>query len=157
MNRVPELILEHAAELRKNPTRVESLMRDFIPLLNKLYGLKIVAQQPIELLPGEWAILDWYEWHSFTCAEFDGSGHSDPIQKDRDHRRDELLRMGIPSIITIRFSNAEVLENVIGTAHEIAHICLQRISQGYLLLPLDQFELAVEHDIWERLGLPAPL
>ena len=148
MNRVPQIILERAIELRRVPTRVESLMRDFIPLLGKLYGLRITFQQPLELWPSEWCIADWYEWHSLSCFEYDGAGHVDPIQRAKDHRRDELLRMGIPSIKVIRFKNEEAITDAFGVAHSIARICLTRLGReheasppGRVRIPLRLFHL----------------
>lgn len=93
---------KYANNLAKNATKAEKLFRE---LLRKC-GVQFMFQYTV-VAPGSFYILDFYLQKEKICFEIDGSHHyTDPIQVDKDRRRDEYLAK--KGVKVVRFTNEEV-------------------------------------------------
>ena len=110
----PEILLR-AAELRKNMTYAEKLLWE--ELRNKkILGLTFRRQHPINMF-----IADFYCHKTKLAIEIDGSIHNIAGNKEKDlGRENEFERFGI---ITIRFTNKEVIQNLRKVVEEIVSRC----------------------------------
>ena len=114
----PEYVIDLAREQRLKLTQSELLL--WSRLRNKqLHGYKFRCQHPIYRY-----ILDFYCHKAMVAVEIDGGIHQH--QKSYDKYRDEFLA-GI-GIITLRFSDKEVLNN---TDNVIAQISEKLLNQQF--------------------------
>ncbi len=94
---------------RKTPTQAERLFWEKI-LCKKQTGYKFVRQKPINRF-----ILDFYCSELNLAIEADGSSHQNKNTYDDD--RDAFLRQ--IGIQTLRFTNEEILKNIIEVKQKI--------------------------------------
>ena len=117
---LPEELLTHARELRKNATDAENLLWQLL-CRNQLNGFGFRRQHPL----GSY-ILDFYCHQAKLAIELDGGQHAEDSQLNRDEKRSAWLRE--QGITVMRFWNNEVLTNTEGV--------LQRIAEALKANPL---------------------
>ena len=110
---IPEELLTHARELRKNGTDAEKLLWQLLRR-NQLHGCSFRRQHPL----GSY-ILDFYCHQTKLAIELDGGQHAEESQLKHDEKRSAWLEQ--QGITVLRFWNNEVLTNTEGV--------LQRISE----------------------------
>jgi very-short-patch-repair endonuclease len=116
----PEIFFR-AYELRKNMTHAENLLWKKLNR-KKLLGLTFRRQYPVNQF-----IADFYCHKARLVIEIDGSIHEIESFKERDiGRDDEFEKFGL---LTIRFSNEEVINNIIMVIKKIEQICQLRIAE----------------------------
>ncbi len=107
-------LFQFAMENRTKPTAAEALLWE--QLKNKqLNGAKFRRQHPI----GNF-ILDFYCHAALLGIEVDGEYHNDPSQRAADEARSEAL-LEETGIKILRFSNAEVIQDIQGVMTTIAN------------------------------------
>lgn len=118
-NKIPDTILFHSREMRKNSTEAENLL--WANLRNrKLGGFKFRRQQHMEGF-----ILDFYCHESRLGVEVDGEIHNKKEQKEYDEQRTKYLEeLGIE---IIRFKNDDVIHNMHSVLNEIRKTCQKRV------------------------------
>jgi very-short-patch-repair endonuclease len=123
---IPELIKQRVAELIKHPTFHERMLKPLLSFLCERYKMRPIFQQPIAIGDGSrWIICDWYFPAQHLVIELDGVHHKgDPIQLRRDRERDARLSVEL-GIETMRFTNEQVGEDVLGVALSIVDRCLE--------------------------------
>ncbi len=117
---LPEELLTHARELRKNATDAENLLWQLLRR-NQLYGFGFRRQHPL----GSY-ILDFYCHQAKLAIELDGGQHAEGAQREHDEVRSAWLQK--QGITVLRFWNNEVLTNTEGV--------LQRIFEALKANPL---------------------
>lgn len=114
----PEIFLR-ASQLRQNMTATEKLL--WTELRARKTGFTFRRQHPINLF-----IADFYCHKAKLAIEIDGSIHDIECAKIRDEgRKDEFEKYGI---LTIRFTNEEVIKDSKLIVSKIKEVCLKRIS-----------------------------
>jgi HrpA-like RNA helicase len=103
---LPEVMLNHARDLRKNATDAENLLWQLLRR-NYLLGFGFRRQHPV----GKY-ILDFYCHQAKLAIELDGGQHADDVQRQHDDVRSTYLQM--QGITVLRFWNNEVLTNTEG-------------------------------------------
>jgi very-short-patch-repair endonuclease len=112
----PEYIIGLAREQRRNLTETEQIMWE--ELRNKqLHGFRFRCQHPIYRY-----ISDFYCHKAMVAIEIDGDIHK--IRHDYDMYRDQVLEN--IGIITLRFSNKEVLSNMDRVITKIEKVLLKQ-------------------------------
>ncbi len=112
----PEYIVQLAREQRLKLTQSEQLL--WLRLRNKqLHGYRFRCQHPIYRY-----ILDFYCHKAMVAIEIDGDIHQ--YQKSYDKYRDDFLAS--IGIITLRFSDKEVLNNTDNVISQIGEILLKQ-------------------------------
>lgn len=108
---IPEILLTHARELRKNSTDAEqllwALLRD-----RQLLDCKFRRQHPL----GSY-ILDFYCHEVKLAIELDGGQHTEDAQNKHDEKRSAWLQE--QGITVLRFWNNEVLTNTEGVLQSL--------------------------------------
>jgi len=113
----PEILLR-ASQLRHNMTKAEKVL--WVKLSAKKSGFTFRRQHPINLF-----ITDFYCHKARLAIEVDGSIHDVESIKSRDEgRKDEFEKYGI---LTLRFSNDEILTNLEEVVEKIRMTCLSRV------------------------------
>lgn len=102
MNKIPEDILRHARELRRNQTDAERLMWRLLRG-RQMGGFKFRRQKPIGAY-----ILDFYCPQKKLAIELDGGGHAEKEQALYDAQRSAYLKKA--GIQVLRFWNHQVLQ-----------------------------------------------
>ena len=113
-------LIERARELRKNMTRQESALWQFL----RNYRFKFYRQRPI----GSY-IVDFYCRKLRLVIEVDGSQHNTPEAMEYDRIRTEY--MNSLGLTVIRFSNEEVDTNLNGVCSEIEKFAVKADSISY--------------------------
>ena len=114
----PEIFLR-ASQLRQNMTAAEKLL--WSELRARKTGFTFRRQHPINMF-----ITDFYCHKANLVIEIDGSIHEIECVKIRDEgRKDEFEKYGI---MTIRFTNEEVINNLKLIAGKIKKVCLNRVQ-----------------------------
>ncbi len=103
---LPEVLLTHARELRKNATDAENLLWQLLRR-NQLNGFGFRRQHPL----GSY-ILDFYCHEVKLVIELDGGQHAENTQLRHDEKRSAWLKE--QGITVLRFWNNEVLANTEG-------------------------------------------
>ncbi|HEU5291932.1 MAG TPA: endonuclease domain-containing protein, partial [Cyclobacteriaceae bacterium] len=119
-DKVSDILLSNARELRKNPTESEALLWSFLKN-RKLNNLKFRRQQPMEGF-----ILDFYCDEAKLGVEVDGGIHS--LKEVAEYDKQRTLFLNEFGIKIIRFSNKEVLKETEKTLTKIKHEASERIS-----------------------------
>lgn len=115
-NLVSEPLITYARELRKNQTEAEDLLWQHLRN-RKLFGFKFRRQHPISQM----YILDFYCARIKLAVELDGSHHLEKVQQEYDVERTNILKhLGIQ---VMRFTNAEVLNNIEQVFQQIVDTC----------------------------------
>jgi len=103
-------IFKNAESLRESQTHAEEVLWE--ELRNKKLGVKFRRQHPIAKY-----IVDFYCYKFKLVIELDGEYHNNKQQKSNDDfRTQELRSLGLK---VIRFTNAEVLNNLSGVIKSI--------------------------------------
>ena len=114
----PEIFLR-ASQLRQNMTAAEKLL--WSELRARKTGFTFRRQHPINMF-----ITDFYCHKANLVIEIDGSVHEIECVKIRDEgRKDEFEKYGI---MTIRFTNEEVINNLKLIAGKIKEVCINRVQ-----------------------------
>ena len=114
----PEIFLR-ASHLRHNMTCAEKLLWNSLRI--RKAGFTFRRQHPINLF-----IADFYCHKAKLVIEIDGSVHEIECVKIRDEgRKDEFEKYGI---MTIRFTNEEVINNLKLIAGKIKEVCINRVQ-----------------------------
>jgi very-short-patch-repair endonuclease len=114
-------IFEKAKVLRKNMTEAEEILWEQLRG-KKLLGLRFRPQHPIDIF-----IADFYCHPVKLVIEVDGGIHKSMEQREYDLGREgELENWGIE---VIRFTNAEIENNITQVIKEIEKICKERKSE----------------------------
>jgi very-short-patch-repair endonuclease len=111
---VPSNLTGAAKKLRKNATRVETILWKQLRA-KRIDGLKFRRQQPIDEF-----IVDFVCFEKKLIIELDGGQHAQAREKDCE-RDKKLLEKGYT---VLRFWNNEVLENLSGVLAVIRGKCL---------------------------------
>jgi very-short-patch-repair endonuclease len=109
--------LETARILRNRMTKSEILLWEKLKG-KQILGLKFRSQHPIDIF-----IADFYCHKARLVVEIDGEIHEGQIEYD-DGREAEIEKYGI---IVIRFTNDEVINDVISVVDKIEAIVKERI------------------------------
>jgi very-short-patch-repair endonuclease len=113
------IITESVRILRKNPTRAEELLWEYIR--DKQLGKKFLRQKPIIIILNNhkrFIVADFYCREARLIIELDGSIHEQ--YKDYDNSRDEIAeRYGYR---VIRFTNDEVINNIHNVVMKINNV-----------------------------------
>jgi very-short-patch-repair endonuclease len=118
----PPEIFFRASQLRNNMTRSEMLLWEKLRR-KKIYGLTFRRQHPINLF-----IADFYCHKAKLVIEVDGSLHEIESYKTRDKGRDdEFEKFGL---ITIRFSNDDIIYDIDSVIKKIKEVCSKRIMDA---------------------------
>jgi very-short-patch-repair endonuclease/energy-coupling factor transporter ATP-binding protein EcfA2 len=120
---IPEELLTHARELRKNATDAENLLWQLLRR-NQLMGLGFRRQHPL----GSY-ILDFYCHQAKLVIELDGGQHAEGAQVAYDEARTLWLKQ--QDINVLRFWNHEVLTNTEGVLQAI----YEKLQTSSLLKP----------------------
>ena len=83
---LPESLLTHARELRKNATDVENLLWQLLRR-NQILGFGFRRQHPA----GSY-ILDFYCHQARLAIELDGGQHAEEVQRAHDEKRSDWLK-----------------------------------------------------------------
>lgn len=111
-------IFHRAAQLRQNMTSAEKFL--WSELRARKTGFTFRRQHPINLF-----IADFYCHQAKLVIEIDGSIHDVDYVKIRDEgRQDEFEKYGI---LTLRFTNDEVMKNLKCVIIRIKEECMKRI------------------------------
>ncbi len=94
-----------AQRLRKNMTESELIVWE--ELKNNKRGVKFRRQHPIHIY-----IVDFYCHELKLILEIDGAYHTTENQKRLDAEREELLKFQDLDLAILRFTNAEVKQNL---------------------------------------------
>jgi very-short-patch-repair endonuclease len=108
-----------ARDNRINPTKAESLMWNLV-LKKRFLRYKFLRQKPIDRF-----ILDFYCSKLLLAIEIDGNSHD--CKENYDLGRDELL--GKMGIITVRYPNETVLNNIKDVYNDLNTIIRNRESE----------------------------
>lgn len=108
-----------AKELRRRQTPTEKKL--WGKLKKRQTGWKITRQRVIF----GW-IVDFYCGVKCVAVEVDGGYHSQ--QKDKDNYRDSVLESR--GILTLRFTNQQIIDDVVGVVRKIKRVCNSRNSVG---------------------------
>ncbi len=108
---IPETLLNHARELRKNSTDAEQLLWGLLRD-RQLLDFKFRRQHPL----GSY-ILDFYCHEAKLAIELDGGQHAEDAQLKHDEKRSEWLKE--QGITVLRFWNNEALTNTEGMLQAI--------------------------------------
>ena len=115
-----------ARQLWKNATDSENILWSRVRH-KQLLGVRFYRQKPI----GEY-IVDFYAPKAKLVVEVDGSQHLDPIEAEKDRRRDQFL--GSLGLKVVRFSSREVLEEIEAVVEAIFGIMHDLVQEE---IPLD--------------------
>ena len=115
-----------ARQLRKNATDSENILWSRVRH-KQLLGVRFYRQKPI----GEY-IVNFYAPKAKLVVEVDGSQHLDPIEAEKDRRRDQFL--GSLGLKVVRFSSREVLEETEAVVEAIFGIMHDLVQEE---IPLD--------------------
>jgi very-short-patch-repair endonuclease len=116
-SRVKPCKFRYAAGMRKAPTQTERLLRSE---LNRISLATSFRWQFQTIVFGY--ILDFYCAKVRVAVEVDGSSHDG--RERHDENRDAVLRSRL-GIITLRFTNEEVLADVAGVGNKVMRFCAQ--------------------------------
>jgi very-short-patch-repair endonuclease len=116
-----------ARQLRKNATDSENILWSRVRH-KQLLGVQFYRQKPI----GEY-IVDFYAPKAKLVVEVDGSQHLDPIEAEKDRRRDQFL--GSLGLKVVRFSSREVLEKTEAVLEDIFGIMHDLVQEEIPLGP----------------------
>ncbi|MCA4897015.1 MAG: endonuclease domain-containing protein [Cytophagales bacterium] len=120
-DKTPDVILGHAREMRKNPTKAEQLLWRALRGRN-LSDLKFRRQQPMKGY-----ILDFYCEAARLGVEVDGEIHLGERQKRYDQERTEYLaEYGIK---ILRFKNEEIINTIMEVLNTIEKEATKRIKR----------------------------
>jgi very-short-patch-repair endonuclease len=120
-DKTPEVILGHAREMRKNPTKAEQLLWKALRGRN-LSNLKFRRQQPMKGY-----ILDFYCEAARLGVEVDGEIHLSEQQRKYDLGRTEYLaEYGIK---ILRFKNEDIINTIIEVLNTIEKEATKRIER----------------------------
>ena len=108
--------LETARILRKRMTNCEIMLWE--KLKGKILGLRFRSQHPIDIF-----IADFYCHEARLVIEIDGEIHEGRIEYD-DGREAEIEKYGIK---VIRFTNDEIINDIISVVNKIEAIVKERI------------------------------
>jgi ATP-dependent helicase HrpA len=108
---LPEVLLTHARELRKNATNAENLLWQLLRR-NQLNGFGFRRQHPL----GSY-ILDFYCHEVKLAIELDGGQHTEDAQHKHDEKRSVWLKE--QGITVLRFWNNEVFTNTEGVLQKV--------------------------------------
>jgi HrpA-like RNA helicase len=103
---LPETLLTHARELRKNATDAENLLWQLLRR-NQILGFSFRRQHPVGAY-----ILDFYCHQIKLAIELDGGQHGEDNQRAHDEKRSAWLKS--QHITVLRFWNNEALQNTEG-------------------------------------------
>ncbi|MCI0713556.1 MAG: endonuclease domain-containing protein [Chloroflexi bacterium] len=109
-----KLLKPRAREMRKNPTKAESLLWGALRL-QKMHGFKFRRQHAF----GPY-IADFYCAKAKLVIEIDGTSHDGRGEYD-EARTQYLESLGLR---VLRYSNEDVLQNLQGVVDGIAHVLL---------------------------------
>jgi very-short-patch-repair endonuclease len=115
--RAKPLTLETARILRKRMTNCEILLWEKLKE-KQILGLRFRSQHPIDIF-----IADFYCHKARLVVEIDGEIHEGQIEYD-DGREAEIEKYGIK---VIRFTNDEVINDIISVVNKIEAIVKERI------------------------------
>ncbi|WP_317134075.1 methionine--tRNA ligase [Methylococcus mesophilus] len=110
---VPEDLLAHARELRKNPTDAEALMWNLLRD-RRIANAKFRRQHPLTLGDRRY-ILDFFCPEAALCIEIDGSQHAEQVHYDTERTR----TLAAHGIRVLRFWNNEVLTQTESVAEAV--------------------------------------
>ena len=102
---------QHSRELRNNLTDAERSLWSKLRR-KQLNGVQFYRQRII----GDY-IVDFYCHQAKIVVEVDGSQHYSQDMMERDRKRDEYMKSS--GLMVLRFSDAEVLENIEGVVQRI--------------------------------------
>lgn len=102
-------LTHYAKNLRKNSTKVESLLWSRLRA-RRLQGIKFRRQQPIENF-----IVDFVSFEKRIVIELDGGQHK--MNKEKDNERDRFLANN--GFTVLRFWNNDIVENLEGVLEVI--------------------------------------
>ena len=108
-------LTHYAKNLRKNSTKVESLLWSRLRA-RQFQGIKFRRQQPIENF-----IVDFVSFEKRIVIELDGGQHK--MNKEKDNERDRFLANN--GFTVLRFWNNDIVENLEGVLEVIQKKCLQ--------------------------------
>jgi HrpA-like RNA helicase len=108
---LPEVLLTHARDLRKNATDAENLLWQLLRR-NQILGFGFRRQHPV----GSY-ILDFYCHQANLAIELDGGQHAEDAQRAHDDKRSDWLKA--QGITVLRFWNNEVLTNIEGVLQSL--------------------------------------
>ena len=111
---MPSNLAKTAKSLRKNATRVETILWSQLRA-KQFEGLKFRRQQPIDEF-----IVDFVCFEKKLIIELDGGQHAQAREEDQE-RDNQLSGKGYT---VLRFWNNEVLENLTGVLEVIRRKCL---------------------------------
>jgi very-short-patch-repair endonuclease/branched-subunit amino acid aminotransferase/4-amino-4-deoxychorismate lyase len=94
-------LISQARQFRKNPTRAEKKLWEFLQTLS----VRFLRQRPIDNF-----IVDFYCSSHRLVIEVDGNYHSSEEQKGSDAERTQILESF--NLRILRFSNQEILQNI---------------------------------------------
>jgi adenine-specific DNA-methyltransferase len=114
--RLPPALLRHARESRHEPTAAEQ--RVWAAVRDHQLGVHIRRQHA---LLGRF-IADFYCAQARLCIEIDGDTHAEPGQIEYDAARTAWLSQR--GCRVIRFTNADVFENLVGVLEAIRSACV---------------------------------
>jgi very-short-patch-repair endonuclease len=115
-----------ARQLRKNMTESENMLWSCLRG-KQLLGVQFYRQKPI----GGY-IVDFYAPKATLVVEVDGSQHLDPVEAEKDRRRDQFL--GSLGLKVARFHSREVLEETEAVVESILRIMNELLQEE---IPLD--------------------
>ena len=103
-------LTEKARQNRKNPTPAEQKLWYEVLQDKRLDNLKFIRQKPLDEY-----IVDFYCAELMLAIEIDGDTHAEQKQYDKD-RTKNLNKVGVE---VIRYTNAEVLNNLEGVYQDL--------------------------------------
>jgi very-short-patch-repair endonuclease len=124
-------LAQRAAEMRRQPTPAERILRDMLAPLGFEFQVPIMA---ITKNGGQYSyILD--AWHPISklAIECDGSAHR--RQRGRDRRRDQ--RLATDGVRTLRFTNSRVLKEPSVVLVEIKEALAPKKDHSQCYMPCD--------------------
>jgi ATP-dependent helicase HrpA len=126
---LPEILLTHARELRKNTTDAEQLLWNLLRD-RQVFDSKFRRQHPL----GSY-ILDFYCHEAKLAVELDGGQHGEDAQLKHDEKRSAWLKE--QGVTVLRFWNNDALTNTEGV--------LQRIYEALKANPLPNPDGTTSH------------
>jgi len=142
---LPEELLTHARELRKNATNAENLLWQLLRR-NQLFGFSFRRQHPLGLY-----ILDFYCHQAKLAIELDGGQHAEDSQLKYDEKRSAWLKE--QGVTVLRFWNNEAMTNVDGVLQTIS----AALSPNHLPNPPPEGEGIVAAPILQVSGRSYPV
>lgn len=119
--RIPTQFFRERKVRLATPTEAEAALRDAFLAAD----IRVAREEP--MVGGFFA--DFFLRTPRICVEVDGSSHDSSERKTKDQQRDAILAER--NIVTLRFTNAEVLKDPAAVVAKVAATAAERGDQRY--------------------------